>query len=58
VERTYDIFECFAYGVFVWRAAVTGKTEAESKLTELAQNSKNEFLAIDIPSRDSWISPI
>ena len=47
----YDIFEKFSDGSSNWRACVPGQVEAERKLDELAENSENEFFAIEINSR-------
>jgi hypothetical protein len=48
--RNFDIIEKFSDGSMMWRACVFGKFEAERKLQELAEHSKNEFLAVDIQS--------
>jgi hypothetical protein len=47
----YDIFEKLPDGSSNWRACVPGQVEAERKLDELAENSENEFFAIEINSR-------
>jgi len=48
--RNFDIIEKFPDGSMIWRTCVFGQFEAERKLQELAEHSKNEFLAIDIES--------
>ena len=47
----YDIFEKLPDGSSIWRVCVPGQYEAERKLDELAENSENEFFAIEINSR-------
>jgi hypothetical protein len=47
----YDVFEKFPDGSSNWRACVPGQCEAERKLQELAEQSENEFFAIEINSR-------
>ena len=47
----YDIFEKFSDGSSNWRACVSGKSDSERKLQELAEHSGNEFFAIEINSR-------
>ena len=46
--RDFDIFEKFPDGSTIWRACVFGQFEATRKLQELAEHSRNEFIAIDI----------
>jgi hypothetical protein len=48
--RNFDIIEKSSDGSMIWRACVFGKFEAERKVQELAEHSKNEFLAVDIQS--------
>jgi hypothetical protein len=48
--RNFDIIEKFSDGSMMWRACVFGQFEAERKLQELAEHSKNQFLAVDIES--------
>jgi hypothetical protein len=48
--RNFDIIEKFPDGSMIWRTCVLGQFEAERKLQELAEHSKNEFLAVDIQS--------
>jgi hypothetical protein len=50
VLRNFDIFEKAPDGSMIWRTCVFGKFEAERKLHELAEHSKNQFLAVDIES--------
>jgi hypothetical protein len=53
VLRNFDIFEKAPDGSMIWRTCVFGKFEAERKLHELAEHSKNQFLAVDIESGES-----
>jgi hypothetical protein len=48
VLRNFDIFEKAPDGSMIWRTCVFGKFEAERKLHELAEQSQNQFLAVDI----------
>jgi len=48
--RDFDIFEKLSDGTTVWRTFVSGQFEAERKLQELAEHSRNEFVLIDIQS--------
>ena len=50
VLRNFDIFEKAPDGSMIWRTCVFGKFEAERKLHELAEHSKNQFAAVDIES--------
>jgi hypothetical protein len=50
MARNFDIIEKFLDGSMIWRTFVFGQFEAERKLQELAEHSKNEFLAVDIES--------
>ena len=47
----YDIFEKLPDGSSIWRVCVPGQYDAERKLQELAEDSVNEFFAIEINSR-------
>jgi hypothetical protein len=46
--RNFDIFEKYPDGSIIWRACAFGQYEAERKLQELTEHSKNEFVAVDI----------
>jgi hypothetical protein len=48
MRHEYDIFEKFPDGSTIWRACVSGRYETERKMQELAEQSNNEFYAIDI----------
>jgi hypothetical protein len=48
--RNFDIIEKFPDGSMNWRTCVLGQFAAERKLQELAEHSKNEFLAVEIES--------
>jgi hypothetical protein len=48
--RNFDIIEKSSDGSMTWLTCVFGQFEAERKLQELAEHSKNEFLAIEIQS--------
>jgi len=48
MRHDYDIFEKFPDGSTIWRACISGRYETERKLHELAEQSNNEFYAIDI----------
>ena len=48
-----DIFEKFPDGSTIWRACVFGQIEAERKLQELREHSKNKFVAIDIQAGET-----
>ena len=48
--RNFDIFEKFPDESITWRACAFGQFETERKLQELAEHSKNQFLAVDIES--------
>jgi hypothetical protein len=47
----YDVFEKLPDGSSKWRAWVPGQYGAERKLQDLAEQSENEFFAIEINSR-------
>ena len=44
---TFDIFEALRDGSYVWRASVSGCSERDRKLLELAETSNNKFCALD-----------
>jgi hypothetical protein len=48
MRHEYDIFEKFPDGSTIWRSCVSGRYETERKMQELAEQSENEFYAIDI----------
>jgi hypothetical protein len=48
MRHDYDIFEKFPDGSTIWRVCMSGRFEAERKMKELAEHSKNQFYAIDI----------
>jgi hypothetical protein len=48
MRHDYDIFEKFPDGSTIWRVCACGWYETERKLGELAEQSENEFYAIDI----------
>ena len=48
MRHQYDIFEKFPDGSSLWRGCVPGWYEAERKMYELTEQSKNEFYAMDI----------
>jgi hypothetical protein len=48
MRRNYDIFERFPDGSSLWHACVSGLFEAQRKLQEMAEHSKNEFFAVDL----------
>ena len=48
MRHQYDIFEKFPDGSSIWRGWVPGWYEAERKMYELTERSKNEFYAMDI----------
>jgi hypothetical protein len=48
MNHEYDLFEKFPDGSSLWRACVPGLENARLQLRELAQESKNQFYAIDI----------
>jgi hypothetical protein len=50
MQRDFDVFEKLSDGTVVWRTFVCGQFEAERKLQELAEHSRNEFVLIDIQS--------
>ena len=52
MRRDYNVFEKFPDSSTLWRACVPGQYEAERKLDALAENSENEFFAIEINSRN------
>ena len=48
MRHDYDIFEKFADGSSVWRGWACGKHATRRKIQDLAENSTNDFFAIDI----------
>jgi hypothetical protein len=52
MRREYDIFEKFPDGTPIWRCCVSGQFEAERKIRDLAEQSSNEFFAIDIQTSE------
>lgn len=48
MRREFDVFEKFPDGATIWRASVYGRFEAQRKLDELAERSKNHFYMIEI----------
>ncbi len=48
MRRDYDIFEQFDDGSTLWRCWIRGQHEAKRKMQELAENSENEFVLVDI----------
>jgi hypothetical protein len=48
MRHVYDIFEKFSDGSTLWRACVAGRYETHRKMQELAEDSENEFYAIDV----------
>jgi hypothetical protein len=48
MRHHYDIFEKFPDGSSIWCVCVHGWYEAERKMYELADQSENEFYALDI----------
>ena len=51
-DRDYDVFEEFPDGSTAWRASIFGIQNAELKLRELAEGSKNNFFALDLHDWD------
>jgi len=52
MRRKYDIFERFPDGSSLWRACIQGQFDAQRKIQELAEHSKNEFFAIDLRTNE------
>jgi hypothetical protein len=48
MTREYDLFEKFPDGSSLWRASVSGLSNARIHLHELTRKSENQFYAIDI----------
>jgi hypothetical protein len=48
MRHEFDIFEKFPDGSSLWRVCVSGKYDSQRKVAELAEQSENEFFAIDI----------
>jgi hypothetical protein len=47
MRRDFDIFEKLPDGSLRLRASVIGKYQAERQIHEFAENSSNEFFAVD-----------
>jgi sugar-specific transcriptional regulator TrmB len=52
LNRVYDVFERLPDGTDLWKGYVQGLEQAQSKLQELAEQSKNEFYAIHSPTKE------
>lgn len=52
MRRDYDIFERFPDGSSLWQACVQGQFDAQRKIQELAEHSKNDFFALDLTSHE------
>jgi len=52
MRRKYDIFERFLDGSSLWRACVQGQFDAQRKIQEVGEHSKNEFFAIDLRTHE------
>src|SRR4029077_4032853 len=50
MHRKYDLFEKFPDGSSLWRACVVGLEDTRLHMRELAQESGNNFYAIDMVS--------
>jgi hypothetical protein len=48
MKQDYDIFERFDDGSTIWRSYVCGEYEAQRKIAEFSERSKNEFYAINL----------
>jgi hypothetical protein len=48
MQRDFDLFEKLADGSSIWRTCASGQIDAQQKLQNLADSSKNEFYSIDI----------
>ena len=48
--REYELFEKFPDGSSLWRASILGLEGTCHRLRQLAQNSENQFYAIDLLS--------
>jgi hypothetical protein len=49
--RDYDLFEVMPDGSPVWRGTRSGRRNAIRKLTELASETRNEVLAMHLPTK-------
>jgi hypothetical protein len=56
MRHHYDIFEKFPDGSSIWCVCVHGWYEAERKMYELAEQSENEFYALDIEA-NGFVTP-
>jgi len=52
MRHVYDIFERFPDASTLWRASVVGRFEANRRMQELAEYSRNEFFLIAVPATD------
>jgi hypothetical protein len=52
VNRSYDLFERLPDGQLLWRCSASGLENARAALTALAQETKNECLAMDLSTRE------
>ena len=52
MDRQYDIFERFPDGELLWRAVKVGREQSLRKLQELAARSRNEVLAMHVPTKE------
>ncbi len=57
MRHKYDIFQKFPDGSTIWRACVSGRYETERMMRELAEQSKNQFYAIDISLLNHLVTP-
>jgi len=57
MRHKYDIFQKFPDGSTIWRACVSGRYETERMIQELAEQSKNQFYAIDISLLNHLATP-
>ncbi len=51
---TFDIYEALRNGSYVWRASVSGCSERDRKLQELAKTSNNVFCAFDLSASKTF----
>ena len=52
MEREYDLFEQFPDGSQTWRGQVRGILELRGRLADLSQSTKNECLAMHLPTQE------
>jgi hypothetical protein len=52
MRQVYDIFEKLPDGSALWRTWVVGRFEANRRMQELAEHSRNEFFLIAVPPTD------